>query len=53
MNCTGNCNQGRLCTCAPARLDSEGEHLMRWLVFAVAAVLVVIGGLHVFLRWAE
>ena len=46
--CTGNCNQGRNCDCAPRReLSDFATHLLAavlWTVFVLAMVSLVMGG---------
>lgn len=41
MSCTGDCNQGRECTCAEDRYESSWEQIAGLVLFALAVIGVV------------
>jgi len=41
MSCTGDCNQGRTCTCAPDAVSAIAA--LVWVVAVVALLAVLLG----------
>ena len=43
MSCTGDCNQGRACTCAPKPGAVSAIAALVWVVAVVALLAVLLG----------
>ena len=39
MNCTGNCNQGRNCRCAPR----EWQRMSKWIAAMLVCIMIALG----------